>query len=171
MPLIRTQEGQPDHRLADVYLFGCWAPVHKLPVLADCAGWRRHGPRDGPRDGLAWDHPVLDTVLLSAVLFGANKTNTFDALCARLEVTIPESARHTALGDAQARAEVVCRMLPMFTSRGFTTFGDVIAQTRKHGRLLQDLNQGGAAFGAKCAPLVTGVATSLRPSSARSGLD
>ncbi len=108
--------------------------AHNAPF--DMAFLRRHEDRDG----LTWDHPVLDTVLLSAVLFGASETHTLDALCARLEVTIPDSARHTALGDAQATAEVLCRMLPMLTSRGFMTFGDVIAQTRKHGRLLQDLN-------------------------------
>lgn len=87
-----------------------------------------------------WDHPILDTVLLSAVLFGASETHTLDALCARLGVTIPEEVRHSGLGDAQATAEVLCKMLPMLTSRGFSTFGEVVAQTRKHGRLLQDLN-------------------------------
>ena len=62
---------------------------------------------------------MLDTVLLSAVLFGASETHTLDALCERLGVTIPEELRHTALGDAQATAEVLCKMLPMLTSRGF----------------------------------------------------
>ncbi|MGR3712345.1 MAG: exonuclease domain-containing protein [Shimia sp.] len=89
---------------------------------------------------LAWPHPVLDTVLLSAVLFGTTETHTLDALCARLGVTIPEHLRHTALGDAQATAEVLCRMLPMLKSRGFGTLQEVIKQTRKHGRLLGDLN-------------------------------
>ncbi len=108
--------------------------AHNAPF--DMAFLRRHGARDD----LNWDHPVLDTVLLSAVLFGASETHTLDALCDRLGVTIPEALRHTALGDAQATAEVLCKMLPMLMSRGFTTFGEVIAQTRKHGRLLQDLN-------------------------------
>ena len=108
--------------------------AHNAPF--DMAFLRRHGKASG----LDWSHPVLDTVLLSAVLFGASETHTLDALCDRLGVTIPEELRHTALGDAQATAEVLCLMLPMLTSRGFTTFGEVIAQTRKHGRLLQDLN-------------------------------
>lgn len=38
---IKTHEGQPGQKLADVYLFGRWAPVHKVPVLADCAGNRQ----------------------------------------------------------------------------------------------------------------------------------
>jgi DNA polymerase-3 subunit epsilon len=89
---------------------------------------------------LAWDHPVLDTVLLSAVLFGASATHTLDALTDRLGVVLPPALRHTALGDARATAEVLCRMIPMLEARGLATFADVIAETRKHGRLLEDLN-------------------------------
>jgi DNA polymerase-3 subunit epsilon len=96
--------------------------------------------REAKRLNLAWDHPVLDTVLLSAVLFGASVPHTLDALCDRLDITIPTALRHTALGDARATAEVLCRMLPMLEARGFTTLGEVIAQTRAHGRLLEDLN-------------------------------
>lgn len=89
---------------------------------------------------LDWDHPVLDTVLLSAVLFGASEKHTLDAVAARLGVTIPNALRHTAIGDARATAAVLCHMLPMLEARGLTTFGDVICETRKHGRLLEDLN-------------------------------
>ena len=42
--------------------------------------------------------------------------------------------------DARATAEVLVRMLPMLKARGLTTFGEVIAETRRHGRLLEDLN-------------------------------
>lgn len=108
--------------------------AHNAPF--DMAFLRRHAGRMD----VTWDHPILDTVLLSAVLFGASETHTLDALCDRLGVTIPDHLRHTALGDAQATAEVLCRMLPMLQARGMTTFGDVIAETRKHGRLLEDLN-------------------------------
>lgn len=108
--------------------------AHNAPF--DMAFLRRHGKASG----LEWEHPILDTVLLSAVLFGTTETHTLDALCDRLGVVIPPALRHTALGDAHATAEVLCKMLPILKSRGFTTFGDVIAQTRKHGRLLQDLN-------------------------------
>ena len=121
-------------RLLHQFARGAVIVAHNAPF--DMAFLRRHGERDG----LAWEHPVLDTVLLSAVLFGASETHTLDALCARLDVTIPEAMRHTALGDAQATAEVLVKMLPMLRSRGYGTFGEVIAQTRKHGRLLQDLN-------------------------------
>ncbi|WP_323771865.1 3'-5' exonuclease [Antarctobacter sp.] len=108
--------------------------AHNAPF--DMAFLQRHKGRMG----VVWDHPILDTVLLSAVLFGASETHTLDALCARLDVTIPEALRHTALGDARATAEVLVRMLPMLEARGLTTFGAVIAETRRHGRLLEDLN-------------------------------
>lgn len=96
--------------------------------------------REEKRLKLTWDHPILDTVLLSAVLFGASVPHTLDALCARLDVCLPGALRHTALGDARATAEVLCRMLPMLEARGFSTLRDVIDQTRTHGRLLEDLN-------------------------------
>ncbi len=108
--------------------------AHNAPF--DMAFLRRHAARME----VEWDHPVLDTVLLSAVLFGASETHTLDAVCTRLEITIPETLRHTALGDAEATARVLVRMLPMLSARGMVTFGDVIAETRKHGRLLEDLN-------------------------------
>lgn len=96
--------------------------------------------RQAKETGVTWDHPILDTVLLSAVLFGASETHTLDALCDRLNVTIPTELRHTALGDAKATAEVLVKMLPMLDARGLTTFGQVIEETRRHGRLLEDLN-------------------------------
>lgn len=108
--------------------------AHNAPF--DMAFLQRHKGRMG----VVWDHPILDTVLLSAVLFGASETHTLDALCDRLGVTIPEALRHTALGDARATAEVLVRMLPMLEARGLTTFGMVIEETRRHGRLLEDLN-------------------------------
>lgn len=108
--------------------------AHNAPF--DMAFLRRHATAMG----VSWDHPILDTVLVSAVVFGASETHTLDALCGRLGVTIPAELRHTALGDAQATAEVLCKMLPMLQARGMKTFGDVIAETRKHGRLLEDLN-------------------------------
>ncbi|KPP93032.1 MAG: DNA polymerase III subunit epsilon [Rhodobacteraceae bacterium HLUCCA08] len=108
--------------------------AHNAPF--DLAFLKRHAGEMG----VAWDHPVLDTVLLSAVVFGASETHTLDALCDRLGIEIPQAERHTALGDARATAEALVRMIPMLEGRGLSTFGEVIAETRKHGRLLADLN-------------------------------
>lgn len=87
-----------------------------------------------------WNHPVLDTVLLSAVVFGTTKTHSLDALCDRLSITIPAHLRHTALGDAQATAEAYVKLMHLLEGKGLRTFGEVVEETRKHGRLLQDLN-------------------------------
>lgn len=122
--------GRSFHKFAS----GAVIVAHNAPF--DMAFLRRHSKRMG----VDWDHPILDTVLLSAVVFGASATHTLDALCDRLGITIPEHLRHTALGDAQATAEVLCKLLPMLEARGMRTFSDVIEETRKHGRLLEDLN-------------------------------
>ncbi|WP_068304016.1 exonuclease domain-containing protein [Pararhodobacter sp. CCB-MM2] len=90
--------------------------------------------------GKAFDHPVLDTVLLSAVVYGQLEPHSLDALTARLGITIPEEARHTAIGDTVATADAFLRLVPMLKARGLTTFGQVVAELRKHGRLLKDLN-------------------------------
>ncbi len=108
--------------------------AHNAPF--DMAFLRRHAKRMN----VDWNHPILDTVLLSAVLFGASDKHTLDALCDRLDITIPVELRHTALGDAVATAEALVKMLPMLQARGMSTFGAVIEATRQHGRLLEDLN-------------------------------
>ncbi|SFA79849.1 DNA polymerase-3 subunit epsilon [Poseidonocella pacifica] len=96
--------------------------------------------KSGKATGCTWDHPILDTVLLSAVLYGTSEPHALDALCDRLGVTIPAHLRHTALGDARATAEALVRMIPMLMSRGIRTLGQTIEATSQHGRLIQDLN-------------------------------
>lgn len=96
--------------------------------------------RCAPEMGVQWDHPVLDTVLLSAVVFGITEDHALDALCTRLEVALPDEVRHTAYGDALATGQALIKLLPLLQARGLRTFGDVAAETRQQGRLLQDLN-------------------------------
>lgn len=90
--------------------------------------------------GLRFDHPVLDTVLLSAVVFGQHEVHSLDALTRRLGVTIPEEARHTAIGDARATAAVFVRLVRILQGRNLSTFGTVVNEVRRHARLLKDLN-------------------------------
>ena len=90
--------------------------------------------------GMTFDNPILDTVLLSAVVYGKTESHSLDALTHRLGITIPEEARHTALGDTIATAEAFQKLLPMLKAKGLLTFGDVLTEVRKHGRLLKDLN-------------------------------
>jgi DNA polymerase-3 subunit epsilon len=90
--------------------------------------------------GAEFDHPVLDTVLLSAIVFGQSEVHSLDALTHRLGITIPQEARHTAIGDTVATAEAFLKLLPALKARGITTFGEAVSEMRKHGRLLKDLN-------------------------------
>ena len=96
--------------------------------------------RAEPLIGEWFDHPVLDTVLLSAVVYGPHETHSLDALAHRLGITIPEEARHTALGDSIATADAFLKMLPILQSQGLQTFGDVLTEVRRHGKLMRDMN-------------------------------
>jgi DNA polymerase-3 subunit epsilon len=130
--------GKPDigevGRRFHTFARGSVIVAHNAPF--DMAFLHRHKARMG----VEWDQPILDTVLLSAILFGASQTHTLDALCARLSVVIPQNLRHTALGDAYATAEVLAHMLPMLEARGMKTLAQVLVETKRHGRLLEDLN-------------------------------
>lgn len=106
--------------------------AHNAPF--DMAFLARHARRGG----FDFDAPVLDTVLLSAALFGESAEHTLDAIAARLGVTIDSVARHTALGDAAATASVLLRMVPMLGAIGIVTLGDAIEAMRRHQRLMPE---------------------------------
>jgi len=76
-------------------------------------------------------HPVLDTRLLSVAVHGAAVEHTLDSAAERLGVVI--EARHSALGDALATAEVFARLLPLLRKRGITTLGQAVDATRAAG--------------------------------------
>nr|WP_245223841.1 3'-5' exonuclease [Rhizobium halophytocola] len=90
--------------------------------------------------GVRFDNPILDTVLLSAVVFGQSEAHSLDALAERLGVEIPPEARHTAIGDTMATADVFLKLKSMLQARGDMRFGEVLSEVRRHGRLLRDLN-------------------------------
>jgi len=125
-----AEAGRRFHRFAA----GAVLVAHNAPF--DLAFLRRHEAEIGAR----FDHPVLDTVLLSAVVFGQDEAHNLDALAERLGVSLPDEVRHTAPGDAQATAEILLKLLPMLEARGLGTFGAVLEAVRQHGRLLKDLN-------------------------------
>lgn len=109
--------------------------AHNAPF--DLAFLRRQG------EGIRFDHPVLDTVLLSAAVFGGGVSHTLDAIAERLDVELPAALRHTAPGDARATAEVLFRLIGILEARGVATFGDAVAAMRRHERLLRDPNRDG----------------------------
>jgi DNA polymerase-3 subunit epsilon len=69
--------------------------------------------------GLVFQHPVLDTLLLSAVVHPNHETHNLEAIAARFHIEI--TGRHTALGDALVTAEVWLRMIPLLQAMGITT--------------------------------------------------
>ncbi|MES0811396.1 hypothetical protein ABLO27_18055 [Roseibium sp. SCPC15] len=71
---VRSHPNQPGIKLAEIYFFGRWSAVNKLPVLADCPGNRRAALADGIRfendgavDGAEWiavsaGDPLVSTI-------------------------------------------------------------------------------------------------------------
>jgi DNA polymerase-3 subunit epsilon len=108
--------------------------AHNAPF--DMAFLHRHAAKIGAD----FDHSVIDTVLLSAVVFGQSASHSLDDICLRLNVVIPPDQRHTALGDTIATATVFLKMLQMAEAKGLTTFEALLAEMKRHKRLLQDLN-------------------------------
>ncbi|MDO5528952.1 MAG: exonuclease domain-containing protein [Paracoccus sp. (in: a-proteobacteria)] len=90
--------------------------------------------------GVRFRNKVMDTVLLSAMIWGQGAVHSLDAICERLEIDLPPELRHTAMGDARATAEAYLRMLPALAAKGVTKFEHVLAETRKYRRLLADAN-------------------------------
>ncbi|MEM8729365.1 MAG: 3'-5' exonuclease [Pseudomonadota bacterium] len=90
-----------------------------------------------PESGVVenFDHPVLCTVLLSAVVFDASADHSLDGLCARLGISIPETARHSALGDAMATAEAFALLIAMLKEAGVVTLQDAIEAAHRQTRL------------------------------------
>ncbi|WBU62681.1 exonuclease domain-containing protein [Paracoccus aerodenitrificans] len=90
--------------------------------------------------GQHFPNRVMDTVLLSAMIWGQGAVHSLDAICDRLKVELPAELRHTAMGDAAATAQAYLRMLPALEAKGITRFQDVLAQAQRHRRLLSDAN-------------------------------
>ncbi|ENO88562.1 MAG TPA: exonuclease domain-containing protein [Thauera aminoaromatica] len=72
--------------------------------------------------GLRFDHPVIDTLLLSAVVHPNQESHRLEAIAERLGLTIV--GRHTALGDAIVTAEVFLKLIPLLAEKGIRTLRD-----------------------------------------------
>ena len=71
------------------------------------------------RTNVAFHQPVLDTLLLSAVVHPSQESHRLEAIAERFNITV--LGRHTALGDAMVTAEVLLRLLPLLQGMGIHT--------------------------------------------------
>jgi DNA polymerase-3 subunit epsilon len=78
--------------------------------------------------GVSFTQPVLDTLLLDAVVHPDHDTHSLEAIAARLGVDI--LGRHTAVGDALVTGKVFLRLLALLRSRGIMTLGEAVQASR-----------------------------------------
>jgi DNA polymerase-3 subunit epsilon len=71
--------------------------------------------------GVVFHQPVLDTLLLSALVHPNQESHRLEAIAERFNITV--LGRHTALGDAIVTAEVLLRLIPLLQGMGIHTLG------------------------------------------------
>ena len=69
--------------------------------------------------GVRFTQPVLDTLLLSAVIHPNQETHRLEIIAERLGINV--IGRHTALGDAYVTGEVFLKMIPLLADMGIVT--------------------------------------------------
>jgi len=79
--------------------------------------------------GIRFSQPVLDTLLLSAVIHPAQESHRLEAISERMGVNI--MGRHTAMGDAIVTGEVFLRMIPLLAEMGIRTLGEARQASEK----------------------------------------
>jgi DNA polymerase-3 subunit epsilon len=79
--------------------------------------------------GVRFDHPVLDTLLLSALVHENQDSHRLEAIAERFGLTI--IGRHTAIGDAMVTAEILVKLIPLLAERGIHTLSQARAAAQK----------------------------------------
>jgi DNA polymerase-3 subunit epsilon len=85
--------------------------------------------------GIRFDQPVLDTLLLSAVVHPTLQDHRLEAIAERLGVRV--IGRHTALGDALLTGEILLKLIPLLAESGIDTLKQAreASQRTYHARL------------------------------------
>lgn len=76
------------------------------------------------RSGVVFDQPVLDTLLLSALVHPNQDSHRLEAIAERFNVAV--IGRHTAMGDAMVTAEVFLKLIPLLAEKGIHTLGQAL---------------------------------------------
>lgn len=79
--------------------------------------------------GVVFDQPVLDTLLLSAVVHPNQDSHRLEAIAERFDVTV--MGRHTAMGDAMVTAEIFVKLIPLLAQQGIHTLGQAREAAQK----------------------------------------
>jgi DNA polymerase-3 subunit epsilon len=79
--------------------------------------------------GISFKNPVLDTLLLSAVINPAQTNHNLEAIAKRLGIRI--IGRHTALGDALTTGELFLKMVPLLEAKNVFTLKQAIEASKK----------------------------------------
>ena len=79
--------------------------------------------------GIQFSNPVLDTLLLSAVLHPAHERHNLKEIANRLGVEIV--GRHTAIGDATTTAMLFLKMIPLLGNMGIYTLKEAREASKK----------------------------------------
>ena len=79
--------------------------------------------------GVVFDQPVLDTLLLSAVIHPSQDSHRLEAIAERFDV--PVIGRHTAMGDAMVTAEIFIKLIPLLAQQGIHTLGQAREAAQK----------------------------------------
>lgn len=79
--------------------------------------------------GVVFEQPVLDTLLLSAVIHPNQASHRLEAIAERFNV--PVIGRHTAMGDAMVTAEIFIKLIPLLAERGIVTLGQAREAAQK----------------------------------------
>jgi DNA polymerase-3 subunit epsilon len=79
--------------------------------------------------GVTFRQPVLDTLLLAAVVHPAAPSQALEEVAGRLGIAV--IGRHTALGDALTTAEVFLKLIGLLAAQGIHTLGQARAASEQ----------------------------------------
>ena len=79
--------------------------------------------------GLRFNQPVLDTLLLSAVIHPNQEAHSLESIAQRMGVNVV--GRHTALGDAFVTGEIFLKMIPLLAEQNIHTLRQALEASQK----------------------------------------